>query len=74
MNKAYQTKLQNLRESVISRMEYMEISVHDEDAWNDAVDTFNDALRNYREVLHAVYNKRVYNINSKLLESDNKNA
>lgn len=64
-------KLLNLRDAVIAKMPVMENSVHDEEKWDDAVNQFNDALRDYRDMLAAMYNKSVYNLDSKLLENDN---
>jgi hypothetical protein len=64
-------KLINLRDNVISKMPDMENSVFDEEQFDDAVNQFNNALRDYRNMLTAMYNKNVYNLDSKLLENNN---
>lgn len=57
-----QQKLVDLRNSLNEQMDHMQMSVSNEDQYNDAVDTFNITLREYREILTAVYNKINYNI------------
>jgi len=57
-----QQKLVDLRNSLNEQMDHMQMSVSNEDQYNDAVDTFNITLREYREILMAAYNKINYNI------------
>lgn len=57
-----QQKLVDLRKALNEQMDDMQNSVSNEDQYNDAVDTFNITLREYRDILIAAYNKINYNI------------
>ena len=55
-----QYNLNRLRKHLIEEMDFMEMCVHDEDQLEDAVSSFNDTLRKYREMLSALNHKMVY--------------
>lgn len=57
-----QKKLQDLRKSLNEQMNDMELSVSNEDQYNDAVNAFNTTLYEYREIIMTAYNKVNYNI------------
>lgn len=52
--------LNQLRDRLIEDMKFMEMSVTDEDQFQDAVSSFNLTLRKYRDMLSALNHKAVY--------------